>query len=433
MTRLRGFISGSSLVVLLIVAAILMAMGLVRLSTPPEVVFLTGPEGSTFYEQGMRYKEILARDGVTVHVEETLGTVENVKLLVDAEVPTAAFGEGVHALEEESSLDLEGISSLGALYLQPMWVFKLKDGTAVDELEELQGRRIASGWKGSSARMLALLFLDDTGADDEVALAQLGEADEELTSILAVEALRARKVVAVIATGQPDSPLIDGLLRAPEIEVVSLDRAEAIVLQFPFLREVRLPEGGYDLAENIPPQDLSLLAAGTELLVSDQFPAALTDLLVAAASEIHGEPTLFSTREEFPDPEMVSLPLNMSAELYYRDGPPALRKILPFRWATLIDRFSKVVVAFGSLAIALFGVLPKLLTALFERNMGNIYRSMEAIEKSLAGNPDRKALLDELDELDERSNNMKVPLKALIGPWMEQRQNIYDLRERVSG
>jgi hypothetical protein len=204
-------------------------------------------------------------------------------------------------------------------------------------------------------------------------------------------------------------------------------------LQFPFLREVRLPEGAYDLAENIPPQDLSLLAAGTELLVSDQFPPALTDLLVAAATEIHGEPTLFSSRDEFPDPEMVSLPLNMSAELYYRDGPPALRKILPFRWATLIDRFSKVVVAFGSLAIALFGVLPKLLTGMFDRNLGNIYRSMETIEKSLAGSPDRKALLDELDELDKKSNVMKVPLKALIGPWMEQRQNLCDLRERVSG
>jgi hypothetical protein len=33
-----------------------------------------------------------------------------------------------HALEEESTVDLEKISSLGALYLQPMWVFRLKDG-----------------------------------------------------------------------------------------------------------------------------------------------------------------------------------------------------------------------------------------------------------------------------------------------------------------
>lgn len=432
MARMHGFISGPLLAVLIIVGGFLVTMGLMRLSTPPEIVFLTGPEGSTFHEQGLHYKEILARDGVTVHIEETLGTVENVTLLLQAEVPTAAFGEGVHALEEESTVDLEGISSLGALYLQPLWVFRLKDGMAIDDLENLEGRRIASGWKGSSARMLALLFLDDTGTDDEVELAPLGDG-QELTANTALEALQARKVVAVIATGQPDSPLIDGLLRAPELEVVSLKRAEAIVLQFPFLREVRLPEGAYDLAENIPPQDLSLLAAGTELLVSDQFPAALTDLLVAAAAEIHGEPTLFSERDEFPDPQMVSLPLNMSAELYYRDGPPALRKILPFRWATLIDRFSKVVVAFGSLAIALFGVLPKLLTGMFERNMGNIYRSMEAIEKSLAGNPDRKALLDELDELDKTSNEMKVPLKALIGPWMEQRQNLYDLRERVSG
>lgn len=46
--------------------------------------------------------------------------MENVAFLLQADVPTAAFGEGVHALEEESTVDLEGVSSLGALYLQPM-------------------------------------------------------------------------------------------------------------------------------------------------------------------------------------------------------------------------------------------------------------------------------------------------------------------------
>ena len=59
-------------------------------------------------------------------------------------------------------------TSLGAIYLQPLWVFPLKGTGEAEELGELKGRRIASGWKGSSARMMALIFLDNTGTDDEV-------------------------------------------------------------------------------------------------------------------------------------------------------------------------------------------------------------------------------------------------------------------------
>jgi TRAP-type uncharacterized transport system substrate-binding protein len=436
MKKMYGFISGGLLTLLLVGGFVLLIMAAVKLSPPPEIRLLTGPEGSTFYQDGLRYREILSRHGVTVHVEKTLGTIENVKSLIEAEVPTAAFGEGIHALEEEIDVELaeqlEGITSLGAMSLQPMWVFRLKGTGELAKTAELKGRRIASGWKGSSARMMALIFLDNTGADDEVELEQLNRKGDEMTASQAVEALLAKRVVAVIATGQADAPLIDGLLRSPELEVTSIARAEAIVLQFPFLKEVRLPEGAYDLRENIPSQNLQLLAAGTELLVSDDFPPALADLLVEAASEVHSEPTMFSTQNEFPDPEMVSLPLNKSAALYYKDGPPALRKFLPFRWATLIDRFSVVLMAIGSLVVGLFSVLPKLLTAAFERKLGAIYRRFEAVERSLAGDPDRKALLSELDELDQMSNDMRVPMKSQVAPWMEQRQNLYDLRDRVA-
>jgi hypothetical protein len=28
---------------------------------------------------------------------------------------------------------------------------------------------------------------------------------------------------------------------------------------------------------------------------------------------------------------------------------------------------------------------------------------------------------------------MRVPMKSQVAPWMEQRQNLYDLRDRVAG
>lgn len=94
--------------------------------------------------------------------------------------------------------------------------------------------------------MLALLFLDDTGTDNEVELTQLDDA-EELTASTALEALQVRKIVAVIATGQPESPLIDALLRAPQLEVVSLKRAEAIVCNFSFYGSCDYPRAAMTL------------------------------------------------------------------------------------------------------------------------------------------------------------------------------------------
>ena len=48
-----------------------MALRLIGPAVPNEIRLLTGPEGSTFHEYGLQYKEYLARHGVTVKLETT--------------------------------------------------------------------------------------------------------------------------------------------------------------------------------------------------------------------------------------------------------------------------------------------------------------------------------------------------------------------------
>ncbi len=104
------------------------------------------------------------------------------------------------------------------------------------------------------------------------------------------------RFAAFIAAGEPDSELIGGLLRSPDLRAMSVQRADAFAIEYPFLRAVRFPEGAYDIAANIPGQDLQLLAARVQLLVSAPFPPALADLLLQAASETHANATPFSSR-----------------------------------------------------------------------------------------------------------------------------------------
>jgi len=427
---IRRIFTVKRLIFLLFLVCAVLGFRLIKPAVPMEFDLLAGPLGSTFYSDALRYRQILARHGVTLNVIETSGSVDNLRRLTEAERPTAAFADAVQVVQDKVGAQTGGISSLGTLYLQPLWFFVTK-GAGIEDLTDLRGHRVAPGRKGGSARMLAVFLMDATGLEEDVDIVQVDGSGDDPTVAEALDALRTKRVAAIIATGLPDSPLIDGLLRETELDAFPVSRSEAIALRFQFLRVVRLPEGAHDLKANIPTRDLQLLAAGTELLVADQFPPVLTDLLLEAGAEIHGEPTLFSRRGEFPTPDMVSLPLNLAASHYFKDGPPALREVLPFQLATLVDRFFTMAVALGSAALALFGLLPKLLAMPFNLSLKKVYRRLEVIEKSMATDPDRAAVIAELNALDRISAGMRVPMKTLEAPWFELRQNIHDFRDRL--
>jgi len=63
------------------VLAIFLGASLFILKTLPsrELVMATGAEGGANYELGIRYREILAKDGVQLHLLPTSGSVENLK------------------------------------------------------------------------------------------------------------------------------------------------------------------------------------------------------------------------------------------------------------------------------------------------------------------------------------------------------------------
>lgn len=423
---MTNWLTGRRLAALLFVVSVLLAVGLIKPAVPNEIRLFTGPDGSTFHQYGLRYKEILERDGITVRVEETRGSLENLTRLLEEEAVSAAIVDAVQIDQSTRSGVPTGVSSLGTLSLEPIWVFGQRDA-GIDGLGDLRGHRVAPGWQGSGARVLTLLLLEATGIDDRVEVAPGRDVvPEDMPAMM-----QANRIGALIASGQPDSRMIDTLLRSPELEVLAIPRAEAITLKYPFLEQVRLPEGAHDLESNIPERDLTLLAAGTELLVSDPLSPGLADLLLEAANEIHGEATLFSEPGRFPSSDVASIPLSVAARHYYADGPSALQEYLPFRLATLVDRFLLVAVAIASSAVAIFGILPRLLSVPFNMTVGRVYRRIAAIERSLSSVPDREALLAELDELDRVTADMRVPMRSLVPPWFELRQNLHDLRDRL--
>ena len=406
--------------------AVWLALRLIGPAVPNEIRMLTGPEGTTFHEDGLLYREILGRHGVTVHLEPTSGSVENLENLMAAEEPTAAFIWGLWEGDGERKEPPEGVESLGTLYRLPLWVFGHR-GSEVDQLRDLSGFRVEAGKKGSDSRLLALFLLEEEGIEGEVELSQ--------TTALTVDQVREAagndRVGAVIAVGMPDSELIDTLLRSSELQVLSIQRADAFAIRYPFLQSVRFPEGGHDLRANIPDQDLQLLAATAQLIVSDLFPPALADLLLQAAKEIHGRATPFSSQGEFPRPDTAPLPLSRAADNFYTDGPPRLQKYLPFRLATWVDRFLAALVAIASAAITIFNIIPALISLPFRLRIRRGYIDLRALEGSAAAGADKKSILDELARVDRSTAAIRVPLHSLDIQWIELRQFVHDMRDRL--
>lgn len=149
--------------------AILLVFGwvaLVRARTPSRLTLLTGPEGSTSYVDGQRYKSLLEARGLRVEVEATEGSLGNMERLAQGGAHEAAFAEvGLERILDPSAA--ENLESLGSLYVQPIRLFVRKElEDDVPTVREVEGRRVVLGADRSATRALAELLLEINGIEE---------------------------------------------------------------------------------------------------------------------------------------------------------------------------------------------------------------------------------------------------------------------------
>jgi len=131
---------------------------------PKHIVMATDMKEGAYYAYGKAYSEIFAREGVTLEIKSTAGSVENIKLLeAGAGAVDIAFLQGGKGTLATSS----NFVSLGSLYFEPLWLFYLEDtqreDTQVDLPPNLRGKRIAAGGEGSGTKVLVMKVLELNG------------------------------------------------------------------------------------------------------------------------------------------------------------------------------------------------------------------------------------------------------------------------------
>ena len=395
----------SRMMLMLIVAGIALAAGITfwlwQPAPPKKVVMTTGAPDGAYQLYASRYRDALARQGVTLELRSSSGAAENLQRLRDpkSDVQIAIVQSGLTQHGEDTS----GLVSLGHLFYEPLWLFS-RGAKPISSVTELIGKRIAIGAPGSGTQVVANAALHLYRLDQPPTLSV------EIGGSAAVQALLEDAVDAAFFVGAPESPTIDRLLRNPSIRIASFDRAAAFVRRAPFLSRVDLPAGVIDPPTDLPDRDIVLVAPTAILLARDDLHPVIVDLLIDAAREVHGQGTLLNGPGVFPNTLPGEYETSEVAERFYRTGPGFLRRYLPLWTAVWVQRLLLI----GLPLLAILGPLLRFAPGIWLWRMRRrIYRwnsELKFVELDMLegrGNPVEHLQL--LKDIDMNLLNQRVP------------------------
>ena len=424
--------------VLLAVALLVLAYQALQPNPPRRVVLATGVAQGAYAEFGKRYAEQLARHGITVELRATQGAAENLALLRDpASGVDLAFVQGGADLASASQggADAEpdaALVSLGSLFYEPVWLFyreaaaqRLLQTPTLTKLGQLAGGTLNIGVAGSGAPpLMEGLLAANHIAPDSITL------QRQPTTPAVVDLLEGRLDALAMASA-PEALMVQMLLQTPGIRLFDFAQAEAYSRRFPFMSPVLLPRGVVDLAADLPPADVHLVAPTATLVARDTLHPALVQLFVQAAQRVHSGAGWFQRKGDFPNAANTERPVAPEAQQIYRNGAPWLQRYLPFWLANLADRMWLALLAIVAVLIPLGRVLPPLYEFRIRSRVFRWYAQLRAVEDAQGQRPPAE-LLAELAEIEARVAGITVPL-SYADELYALRGHIEMVRQKVRG
>jgi TRAP-type uncharacterized transport system substrate-binding protein len=399
---------------------------------PRQVVLATGPANSDYDEFGKRYAAELKKYGIQVVLRPSQGSSANRRLLrdpkehVDFAFVVGGSSEALRNIDEDE--DQVKLETLGGLFYEPVWLFYRENavtGRRLTSLAQLEGKRVNYGGRGSGVANVANKILKANGVERDELKAERLEQTPAVTGFLA------GRLDALFFVSAPESSMVQMLLRTPGVGLFEFAQAEAYARQFPFLSAVMLPRGVVDIARDLPPRDLKLIAPTTMMVMREGTHPALVQLFVQAAQRIHGGAGWFAKAGEFPSAQNTELPLADEAARFYKNGAPLLERYLPFWLANLIDRMWVALFSIVAVLIPLSRVVPPLYALRIRSRIFRWYRDLRHIEDDLSHtDADADAILRRLNALDLKAERINVPL-AYTDELYRLRSHIRLVRERL--
>ncbi len=415
----RGLPLSIGLILAISVGAGILAFVFLNSAPPTTLTMASGPGGSAFKAVADQYAKILAREGVTLKIVATQGSRDNLARLLD---PKGQVDVGFVVGGEAVRSDAPRLVSLGSVSYQPLMVFYR--GRTRTLLSEFKGLRLDVGLEGSGASALSQRLFEANGIKDGDGT-RIGHAAPEAS----IRELQAGRIDALFAMSDATpTALMRQLLRDPGIHLFDFVQAEGYAHRITYLNRLVLPRGAIDFGEDIPAQDVALVAPTVELIARESLHPALSDLLLEAAREVHGRAGLYKHSGEFPAPIEHDFPISADAARYYASGRGFFYRTFPFWIASLIERILAVVVPMTIILVPGIKIAPAVFRWRVESRVYRWYGVLQRIERDAAHPALDAARCDEL--LRQLDNAEAAVMKLAVPPAYGDL--LYDLRGHIA-
>jgi len=187
----------------------------------------TGGTGGVYYPLGGGLANVLSKSlpAVEATAEVTSASVDNVKLI------GAGKADVAFCLADTASDGFNGtgkfkdkvpIRSIAVLYAnKSQWV--TVEGSGIEKMRDLKGKRISTGAPGSGTETIALRILEGSGIDPEKDVKR-----EKLSVAESVNALKDKKIDAFFWSGGVPTAAVTDLAATPGTKIKLLDHTDAI-------------------------------------------------------------------------------------------------------------------------------------------------------------------------------------------------------------
>jgi hypothetical protein len=154
----------------------------------------------------------------------------------------------------------------------------------------------------------------------------------------------------------------------------------------------------------------------------------LIDLLLRAATEVHGSAGVLDHLGEFPSARESGYPLSGEARRYYSPGGSLLLRFLPFWAANLVDRLWVMLLPIVALVVPLIRALPPIYRWRVQRRIYRWYASLKEIELDFERAPPKT--IEAIEAIQSRVDELEVAVNLTATP-LAYSANLFVLREHI--
>jgi len=402
----------------LLIAALGWALAIVlKPAIQRTIVITTGADNGIYRGFADRYAPLLKRDGITLDIRSSTGSIENYQRLKD---PDSEYEVGFIQSGTTSPKETDQLQTIAAVSYEPIWVFYRGD-TIVNRLAQLRGKRIATGVPGSGLLNVAQVLLSYSGVTgDNTTLL-------EMDATKAYQELENGTLDAAFFIGRPDASMQQTLLNS-DLKLMSFAQADALVQKFPSLSRITFPRASTSIVNDLPRADVTLLAATALLVSKDTLHPALAYLLLEAARTVHGGEDYFTPLGAFPNLNTDEFPISDESTRYFKSGRPFLQRYLPFWLASFIERRLLILVPFLALLIGLLQALPRMAAARIKNRLVVWYREIKSLEDEIWRTPQPTPnqiaqWREEIENIDANASQIRMPQRYF--------QDVYALKQAI--